>query len=272
MKESIFNFYKNVENFTRKHKPELLVGIGIAGLTIAGIGAVLVTPKAMKAVDEEIEKKNDDIWAEAIDEGVEKPEYIEKLKPVDVAKVTWKLYFPYVVTYGVSVACIVCSSRENMKRNAALAAAYTFSESALKEYKEKVVEKFGEKKEESVRDSISKDKIDNCPVQQTQVLVTGFGDTLCFEPVTSRYFTSSIEKINRAVNDLNKEMISDMYVSLNEFFNAIGVPNADAGDILGWHIDRGLIDLHFSSHLTQDDKPCIVLDYLNPPRYDFMKG
>ena len=61
MKENVLNFYKTLESFTRKHKPELLVGIGIAGLTIAGIGAVLVTPKAMKAVDEEIEKKNEEL-------------------------------------------------------------------------------------------------------------------------------------------------------------------------------------------------------------------
>ena len=44
----------------------------------------------------------------------------------------------------------------------------------------------------------------------------------------------------------------------------------DVGEEMGWNIDRGLIDIHFSAQLAENDQPCLVIDHLNPPKYGFM--
>ena len=67
-------------------------------------------------------------------------------------------------------------------------------------------------------------------------------------------------------------MLSEMYISLNEFYDAIGLEQTGIGDDLGWNINRdGLIEIEFSSQLTEDDQPCVVIDYHIAPRYDFSK-
>ena len=60
-----------------------------------------------------------------------------------------------------------------------------------------------------------------------------------------------------------------MYVSLNDFYYEIGLPSIKLGDDIGWNIDNGYIDLHFSSQLAEDGRPCLVIDYLYGPRYDY---
>ena len=41
------------------------------------------------------------------------------------------------------------------------------------------------------------------------------------------------------------------------------------GDMLGWNIDKGYIDLAFSSQLDADGTPCLVIDYQVAPVYDY---
>ena len=64
-------------------------------------------------------------------------------------------------------------------------------------------------------------------------------------------------------------MLGDMYVSLNDFYYELGLKGTDLGDQLGWNINRGFIDLRFSTQLSEDDTPCLVIDYAVPPRYDY---
>ena len=95
------------------------------------------------------------------------------------------------------------------------------------------------------------------------------GNTLCYDSISGRYFKSDIEKIKKAENELNKKMLNEMYLSLNEFYDELGLRPTSLGNELGWNIDDGLIDIHFSSQLSEDDQPCLVLDYCVAPRYGY---
>ena len=66
-------------------------------------------------------------------------------------------------------------------------------------------------------------------------------------------------------------MLLDGYVSLNEFYEEIGIARTSTGDRLGWNTDSDLIDLNFSSQLTEDGKPCLVIDFKVEPKYNFDK-
>lgn len=253
MKLNVAKFFKDVQKGASKHSPELLIGLGIA----CGIGttvlAVKATPKAMRLIKEAEEEKG------------------ERLTKPEVVKTCWKCYIPAAVTGVTSIACIVGADSVHAKRSAAIATAYKLSEAAFSEYKEKVVEAIGEKKEQAIKEKIVKEKVEKHPVSQSNVIITNNGETLCFDAAIGRYFKSDIEKIKRAVNIINREMTYNMYVSLNEFYDALDLPHVELGDELGWNMDEGLVEVDFSAQMSDDGRPCIAIYYNVAPRYDFAK-
>lgn len=254
-KTNLATLVTSTRQFVSKRSPEILTGIGIAGMISTTVLAVKATPKAMNLI--EMKKKEE--WA-------------DKLSPVEIVKVAWKPYIPAIVTCVASTTCLIGASSVNAKRNAALATAYKLSETALSEYREKVIETIGEKKERAVRDKVAEERVKKNPVSKNEVIVTGNGKTLCFDPISGRYFMSSIETIKRAENTLNKQMLHDItgYVSLNDFYDEIGLDHTSIGDDLGWNTNQ-LIDIEFSSQLNDNGEPSVVLDYLVAPKYDFYK-
>lgn len=259
-KQTITKFARDVRLSVSKYSPEILMGFGITGMITTTILAVKATPKALQLMGE----KKDELE-------------VDTLAPVDIIKATWKCYVPAVITGTVSTACLIGSNSVNAKRNAALATAYKLSETAFAEYRDKVVETIGDKKEKAVKDKISEDKIKENPVTKTEVIITGKGQTLFFEPLSSRYFYSNIDLIKRAENKLNKDIITDAFdagVTVNDFYNEIGLPTTATGDNLGWKIGY-LIDIYPSAQMAEEGtehegEPCVVLNYSNPPKYEFL--
>jgi predicted ribosome-associated RNA-binding protein Tma20 len=104
-----------------------------------------------------------------------------------------------------------------------LAAAYGLSQKQLEEYKDKVAEKLGIKKQQDIQDSLAQDRVNNTP-GSTQILVVE-GEVLCFDQPTGRYFRSTMEGINRAVNATNAEITRHGYADAN-FFPRHGRPKS----------------------------------------------
>lgn len=253
-KLNVAKLFKEVQTFATKHSPELLTGIGIAGMITTTVLAVKATPKALTLMKD----KQEELY----------PDSTQKLTPVETVKTTWKCYLPAAITGVTSVACLIGASSVNARRNAALATAYNLSATALAEYKEKVIETVGEKKEQTIRDKVAEERIKKEPVNNSAIIVSGTGNTRCFDTITKRRFISDIEQIKRIVNELNRRMINgDDYISLNEFYYELGLTDGcDVGDELGWNVTRGLIEIDFSAQLDADGVPCIVLDYAVAPK------
>ena len=64
-------------------------------------------------------------------------------------------------------------------------------------------------------------------------------------------------------------MTSEPYISLNEFYMEIGLSVVEIGDELGWNVDKGLIELYFSSQLAHGSVPCLVMTFQTMPEYKF---
>lgn len=252
-KTNLATIAKDIRKFASKRSPEILTGIGIAGMITTTILAVRATPKALELIEEQKEEES-----------------VDELPSFEVVKVAWKPYIPAMVTCIASTACLIGASSVNTKRNAALATAYKLSETALSEYRDKVVETIGEKKERIVRDKVAEERVKKNPVSKNEVIITGNGKTLCFDPISGRYFMCSIETIKKAENTLNKQMLHDItgYVSLNEFYDELGLDHTSVGNDLGWNTNQ-LIDIDFSSQLNDNGEPSVVLDYLVAPKYDY---
>lgn len=249
-KQTIAKALKDVPKILKKHSPELLTGIGIAGMIFTTITAVKATPKALQLVDER-----------EIEEG-------KRLTNSEIVKTTWKCYIPAAVTGVCSIGCLIGASSVNARRNAALATAYTISETAFKEYREKAVEVVGEKKEQAIRDAVAKDKLEKAQVSTREFIITGKGEVSCFDPLTNSCFKSDIETLRKVENILNKRLRNEMYITVNDLLMEFGLdPCHDSiGEGMGWDVDKGDIEFDFSSQLV-DGIPYLVIGHYNPPRY-----
>jgi len=174
------------------------------------------------------------------------------------SKLVWKFYIPPAISGIITVGCIVASARVSSNRAAAAYSVLAISEKAFDEYKEKVVEKLGEKKEKAVRDELAQDRITKNPPEG--LVVAGSGNVLCCELFTGRYFNCDMETLRKTQNDINAKLMANIYVTLSDFYYIVGLPYTTHSSQIGWESDRQLA-LEFSTVMSDDNRPCIAFDY-----------
>ncbi len=182
-------------------------------------------------------------------------------------KMVWPQYIPPVAVGAATVTSIILANRISSKKIAALAVASTISERALQEYKTKVVEKLGERQETAIREEIAQDSVTNNP-PSSQVIIAGSGDVLCFEPLTGRYFNSTIETVRKAENKVNYDIIHYDACSLSVFFEEVGLAPTDYSDMVGWNVNNRM-EVKFSTTMSEDNRPCLVIGFTRMPTTDY---
>jgi hypothetical protein len=182
----------------------------------------------------------------------------ERLK--ERTRLVWKLYIPSAISTASTVACIVGSNRMEAKKTIAANAVLAVTERAYSDYRDKVVEELGPRKDQSIRDKVIADQIANNPSPSQEVLVTGPGNVLCCELFTMRYFACDMEKLRRSQNELNSKLLKHDYATLDDFYYMIGLSPTTASGNIGWQSDK-LMELKFSTTLSDDGRPCITFEY-----------
>ncbi len=254
---SLSTIMNGVWKIVQKHSPEILTALGIAGFTTTAVMAVRVTPNAVAKIQSDSrDKHNGDPHA-----------YTKK----EAIASAWRYYMPALGVGISSAACLIFATSTNLRRNAALAAAYSLSESTLRDYQEQTLEAVGPEKEGEIRDAAMKKRMERTPIQTNNVFITEKGETLCYDPWSNQLFKSDPEWIMKACNSLSRDMLDAGYVSLNDYYYEIGLPSTKSGALLGWKVGSGraLVDPIFSGQLTEDQKPCIAIDFTIPPAYGF---
>lgn len=253
------------EGFTKKNSPAILSGFAIVGVITTAISAYKAAPIAKKIQ----KRKEEDMKIVAPDDKAGKRavaiEYVKEMTPV---------MLPTVISSTATISCIVGSHTISNKRIAVLSAAYSLSESAVKDLNNKMNEMLGEKKTRTIKDAIVKDKLQKNPIptDNNQIIITTDGEVLCKDAYTGRYFHSSPEKIQQAINQISRDVQTDMYVSLNDFYEMLHIPQVPMGNDLGWNVDdtiKGQLPIYISAQLTEDNRPCLCLDYDTTLRSDF---
>jgi phosphoheptose isomerase len=247
------NPFKFIKPFMVKHEPEILTGMGVSGLIFSTIWGIKATVSAVRAIDKYKAEKN-----------------IDKITFKEGFKLAWKFYWPVAAGIVASIPCIIAGNRVANKRYAALATAYTISETALQEYQEKTREIVGEKKAREIQEGIDADRINKTYKSDNQVIMVGNGESLFYEPLSGRYFKSNWNDISKAANELNSQALSGIpgEITLNEWFNRLGLEDTEMGDYMGWSLTNNptnLIDVEISSHITKDNVPCGAISYGKQP-------
>ena len=239
--------------FVANNSPSILTAITVGG----SLGTTLLSIDAtIKAVERVKEKKITD--------------------KKEIVKECWKLYIPTAISLGLTIASAILSNRAASKKMKILAAAYSLSEAALNEWKSTTKEMVGDKKFQEVKEQVAVNKMKKMEKSETKntdaPIIVGDGKIPCSDAFPGRCFMTKTPNIERAVNDLNKRMIQEMYISLNELYYEIGLPPVKQGDRLGWNLSReGLIEITYGSTLNEEGIPCLVLDYQVEPGFGFDK-
>lgn len=245
---NVSEILKTVSKFTDKNAPALLTAIVVVGVGTTVLLAIDGTKKADAILAEEA-KENPD-------ETLTKKEIIAK---------TWTNYIPTAISAGITITAAIMSHHVSHKRIIALATACTLSKDHLKKYQDKVKELLGERTDQKIHDAIAKEQVSGIDSRTAHILDTKTGSVLCMDSLSGQLFYSSVNAINAAVNEANKSLYHDTWLSVNDYFWNLGLRRGVAFDRIGWSVEKGQIETHYTSCLTQDNVPCLVINYTTEP-------
>lgn len=245
------------------NSPAILTAIGVTGTLTTAYLTGKASFKAATILDEAQLEKNGERYK------TDDAPFV-RLTTKEKAQLIWQLYIPAVITGTLTCTAVICANRIGSRRTAAMAAAFSLSEKAYDEYKEKVVEQIGKNKERRVRDEIAQDRVDANPPKNQAIIATGKGDILFMDSYSGRPFESTMEDVKAAQNDTNYLVLNDGYASLTDFYNKLGLSSTKISDDLGWNSDK-LLELEFSTTMTDDERPCIVVDFRVAPIRNYFR-
>jgi hypothetical protein len=255
---------KRVQDFVSENSSTLLTAGGVVG-TVAT--AVLSFRGGMKYQDkylDNIDKLNAGL---DLDDENDRANYVTVDTLPTWTKMQWMTphILPPVLTGGATIAAIIFSHRMTAQRAAALAAAYGLSQKQFEEYREKVSEKLTGPKKQQIDDELAQERV-NRAEGSTQIIVMG-DEVICFDEPTGRFFKSSMEKINRAVNSANAEIIHHGYISASYFYSELELEPTTWSDEVGWNSP---FEVNITTTITPDGKPCLAVDFKTLPSADYM--
>lgn len=182
------------------------------------------------------------------------------------AQFTWKIYIPPTAATIISIASAITLHRVGVNRTASAMALYSLSESAFSDYRRKVAEKLGEDSHKEIREAVAKENVDK-KTPPSSMIISG-NDVMCYDSYSGHYFMSNMQDIREFVNTFNAKVLNEMYGSLTDLYELMGIPVSSMSDSVGWRSDD-ILEVEFSSVISEDGRPCLAVDFRNTPISDF---
>ena len=243
----------------KKHSPEILVVTGVVGTVVGAVMACKATTKVSAILDE---TKNS---VDAIHECANNPDYAEQYTKEDSQKdltIVYaqtglkiaKLYAPAVAIGALSITGILVGHNILRKRNLALAAAYTAVDTGFKQYRGRVIKRFGEQLdkelkydiktkeiEETVVDEKGKEKTVKKTIEVADPAKAGSPYTFCFDETADGWVRDAESNkffLMRQQDYANERLKARGYLFLNEVLDMVGIQRCRAGQAVGWIYDE----------------------------------
>ena len=253
----------SLKSFARQKSPIVLAIMASAGVIATAVMAVKATPKAVELIKADSRAKHDG-----------DPDASTKTEAVLAA---WKCYIPAAAFGGATIACIVGANMLNTRQQLAIGSAYSLAKQSFKEYKNKLKELYGEEADKKIEEAI---KVDKCRDVSIYADTLGTrndldpGETVepdilrtFYDSFSDRYFESTLAKVIEAEYHINRNYVLGEEVTLNEFYDFLGLDHTDAGDDLSWYGLDGVQWLDFNHRMTvlDDGMEVCVIDMAFEP-------
>lgn len=262
----------------KKYSPEILVMVGVVGVVSSAVMACKATTKAGDILEEAREKLDNIHEAEELGKVRDVDYTLEDAKKdttivyIQTGLKFAKLYGPSVILGALSITSILASNNILRKRNVALGAAYAAIDKSFKEYRGRVVERFGDAVDRELKYNIKAQKIDDIEVdpetgkeKKVKKTINVVGSDLECSPYAkffdegSEYYEKDPERnlffLRAEQNYANDRLRARGYLTLNEVYERLGIPTTKAGQIVGWvydldkpngdnYVDFGIYDIY----------------------------
>lgn len=244
----------NAYIFLKRNSNIIMTGVSIVGFIVTSVSLVKATSKATLAIDELQDEKDEiDIY--------------------DKAKLVWKYYKFPIFTGTVTLAVMLSNGVLNQQRQTQLLSAYALLDQGYKQYKDKLKEIYGEEYHERIMNEIAVEQAEDVSI--TAECLTSNCDLgsysispqmLFYDSFSKRYFQSTIEQVIQAEYHLNRNFVLGGYVTLNQFYEFLGIAQLKETEELGWAIEDEFywIDFNHSKKVVNNEE-CIVIDYVLYP-------
>lgn len=255
---AVSSAYAKVKFQTVKHSPEILL-IGGIGLSVASV--ILAVSATLKSKDVIEDYKLDKLSIESTDKIQDPTEntglvpYTDEMKASDLTKVKirtglllLKNYSPVILAEVLSITALVASNKIMRRRTLALAAAYTALDTSFKDYRNRVIDRFGKDIDEELRYGVKKQTIPETTVDENGKERTVEKEVTTVDPnidaymrifdETNPYWEKNAE-YNRHFLLSNQSYLNDLltlhgYVFLNDVYDRLGYPKTKVGQVMGW--------------------------------------
>lgn len=276
----------------KKHSPEILLAAGLGGAVISAVMACKATTKVSTIMEE---SKNN---LDAIHKCSENKEIADTYSVEDTKKDTTivyvqtgmklaKLYAPAIAVGIVSATSILAANNIMRKRNVALTAALTTTDQAFKEYRSRVVDKFGEQVDKELKYDIKAKKFEETVTDPETGKEKKSKNTVSIaNPGSSeyaRFFDETCKGYERETQYnlmflraqqqfANDKLVADGFLFLNDVYDMLGIDKTSTGQLVGWkydelnnevgdnYVDFGIME---TNRETEDGsyEPVILLDF-----------
>lgn len=247
------NLLNKSQVFFKRNSSTILTCIGAVGVVATTITAVKATPKALLLLEKAENEKGD------------------KLTAAEKVKAAGPVYIPTIVIGASTLACIFGANILNKRGQASLMSAYALVDSGYKDFRKKVDELYGEETGTEVRAEIAKDKYAEQDLKQPQDEYR-----LYYDYYSEQYFEARPFDVQRAEYEVNRSLIMDDSVTLNEWYKHLGLKPLDHGDNFGWTTYANMdaywqtwIDFRHEKVIMDDGLECIIITFGQEPYPDF---
>jgi hypothetical protein len=269
----------------KKHSPEILLAAGVVGVVASGVMACKATLKVEEIIDD-AKHKIDTIHEVSADPTMAE-KYSEEDSKKDLAIVYTqtavkliKLYGPSVALAGVSLGCMIGSNRILNKRNVALAAAYTAVDKGFKEYRGRVIERFGKELDKELKYGIKAKEIEEVSVDEKGKEVSTKSTVEVMDPNNYSPYSIIFDDGNagwdpdpeltkyfliQQQNWANDRLKAKGHLFLNEVYDMLGAKRTKAGAQVGWVYDE-------KNPVGDNYVDFGIFDIYNPKSRDFVNG
>lgn len=237
--------------------------IAALGVIVTAVTVGKATPKALDKIKADSRRNHDgDPYAYTNKEAIQS---------------AWKFYIPSVVAGTTTIVCIFGANVLTRRQQAAISSAYGLLNSSYQEYKDKLKELYGEEAHQKIIDALLLKKAEDIYISSSGVLG---GSSLSFEErdpdsvrlfydsFSKRYFESSVPQVLEAEYHLNRNRSLGMEVSVNDFYEFLGIDLIDGGDELRWFWsdEIGWIDFSHRKTVLDDGLEVYIIDFVWFPR------
>lgn len=249
---NLHDLVSNTVNGIKNNSPAILTGLSVVGTVAVGYLSARAGYRA--GYDTALE----DTERGAIGQPL--------VTPKELVQTQWKQFIPATFIGATAIACTVGAQGINSRRQAAIFSAFTISERALTEYRDRQTDtKAGQNRDEKIRTDAVTERIADKDL--SEIVLLNDNDCICYDVHSDRTFISNMEKIRKAENDVARQCITDDNASLNDLYSKLGLKRIANGDDLGWNNDYPL-EIQYTSVL-HNNRPVLAIEFRIAPKLNY---